>query len=98
MRKARVVEPTESLSDRSNVFYGRQAHFRSKVGRCETRRKTARVDHHRRESRCLGSQAFHYPGEDALVARSLPTVVVRLRRTVARTVIRQSQVKAVKED
>jgi hypothetical protein len=41
-----------------------------------------RVDHQRLWNSGLGGQALQYPGEDALVAPALPTIVEGLRRPI----------------
>ena len=62
------------------------------------RLEIGRVDHHRPRNGRLGGQALHHPGEDALVAPSLPTVVEGLRRAIFLGGISPPQAIAIDED
>ena len=61
-------------------------------------RMPAHVDHHRLRHGRLRDEALHHPGEDALVAPPLPTIVEGLRWAILPGRIASPQAIAIDED
>ncbi len=72
--------------------------FRPQAARRAVRLQVSRVDHHCLRNGRLRRQAVHHPGEDALLAPSLPAIVERLRRAILLGGIAPPQTIAIDED